>query len=101
MKSSNEVRLGLEALEDRMAPNGAFSGAVNAGAPFPMNALSATLWNISEVSPRLNNQPSVQSQSLQSQLQSIQAAQTAMMDQFFSEMQSWFQLLNLNTYLIL
>ena len=101
MKSSNEVRLELEALEDRIALNGAFSGAIDAGAPFPMNALSATLWNISLLSPRLTNQPSAQTQSLQSQLGAIQSAQAAMMDQFFSDMQSMIQLWNIHTYVVL
>jgi hypothetical protein len=101
MKSNNEIRLGLEVLEDRMALNGAFSGAIDAGAPFPMNALSATLSNIGQASTGFSTNTSGQTQSLQSQLQALQAAQTAMIDQFFSEMQSLFQLLNVHTYIIL
>lgn len=102
MKSNNEVRLGLEILEDRIALSGAFSGAISAGAPFPMNALTGNLSNLGQLPPPgINNQTSGQVQSFQSQLQSLQAAQTAMIDQFFSEMQSMLQLLNIHTFIIL
>lgn len=102
MKRNNEVRLGLEVLEDRIALSGAFSGAIRAGAPFPMNALAGTQSNFGQLPPPgINIQASGQVQSLQNQLQSLQAAQTAMIDQFFSEMQSMFQLLNIHTYIIL
>lgn len=108
MKSSNEVWLGLEVLEDRLALSGAFLGAASAGAPFPMNALSASLEAIGPVQPsfrnstmNFNNPPFNQGQTLQSQLQAFQAAQTAMIDQFFSEMQTIANILNLHTFLIL
>jgi hypothetical protein len=102
MKSSNEVRLGLEVLEDRMVPSGAFSGAIDAGASFPMNVLAANFSNLGQLPPPGSfNQASGHVQSFQSQLQAIQAAQTAMMDQFFSEMQSMLQLWNIHTYIIL
>jgi hypothetical protein len=108
MKSSNEVRLRLEVLEDRLALSGAFGGAINAGAPsltpFPFNGLTAriTTGNQTETGYRdsfanFSHLTFVPAPSLQSQLQSIQAAQTAMIDQFFSQVQSLLQSLPLNT----
>ncbi len=111
MKSNNEVWLTLEILEDRLALSGAFSGGINAGAPtYP--PVSGSMVNTSNgLQPafrisfgNLNNQPvsqMQQAQSFQDQLQALQAAQTAMIDQFFSELQSLVQILNLHTVLIL
>lgn len=101
MKSSNQVCLGLEVLEDRLALSGAFSGAISAGVPFPLNALATNLPALGQPTPSSNNQPSNLVQTLQSQLQAFQAVQTAMIDQFFSEMQTISQILNLHTFLIL
>jgi hypothetical protein len=101
MKSSNQVCLGLEVLEDRLALSGAFLGAASAGVPFPLNALAANLPALGQPTPTSNIQPSNSVQTFQSQLQAFQAAQTAMIDQFFSEMQTWSQILNLHTFVIL
>jgi hypothetical protein len=107
MKSSNEVWLRLEVLEDRMALSGAFGGAVHAGAPsltpFPFNGLMAqtTTAALTETGFRnsfadFSHLSFVQAPSIQSQLQSLQAAQTAMIDQFFSQVSSMLQLLQPN-----
>jgi hypothetical protein len=110
MKRSNESRLHLEVLEERLALNGTFRGAIDAAppslTPFPFNGLTVhtTTLNLAEpgyrgsfanvTHPTFAPAPASQGQlpslpaalSFQSQLQSFQAAQTAMMDQLFSEM---------------
>ncbi len=115
MKNSNEVLLALEVLEDRLALNGAFSGVVDAGAPSypPVTGSTVSASNVGQPFFRvgfgdLNLQPVSQTQqvtqqvqSFQDQLQALQAAQTAMIDQFFSELQSIVHILNLSTVLIL
>ena len=119
MKRSNEVRLWLELLEDRMALSGAFGGAIDAGAPsltpFPYNGLTALTTTSSQKETGFQNSfasvstisyvPTAsviqsQMQSLQSQLQSYQAAQTAMIDQFFSQVGYILQQLHLNTTVV-
>jgi hypothetical protein len=111
MKSSNEILLTLEVLEDRLALNGAFSGAIGAGAPSypPVTGSTVSASNAGQPFFRvgfgdLNLQPVSQTQqvqNVQSQLLALQAAQTAMIDQFFSELQSFVQILNLRSFLIL
>lgn len=109
MKSSNEVRLGLEVLEDRLALSGAFVGAIDAGppslTPFPYNGMTV---QVATAQPQIWYRGSpfsyltfAQAPSLQSQLQAFQAAQTALIDQYFSEVQALVQLWHLNTYLII
>ena len=111
MKTSDEIRLVLEVLEDRLALSGAFSGGTDAGPPSypPITGSIVSALNGGQPAFRisfgnLNNQPVSQvqqAQSLQAQLQAVQAAQTAMIDQFFSELQSLVQILNLSTVLII
>lgn len=113
MKNSNEICLSLEILEDRLALSGAFGGAIQSGIPAfppsPFTALAAAQsTSIEQPEPgfrnsftAFNSQTVNPISNLQSQLQSIQAAQTAMIDQFFSQMQSLFQQLNLQTFLII
>jgi len=106
MKSSTIARLRLEVLEDRLAPNGAFSGAMQAGAPslmpFPFNPITVSVTADLRPQPGFRDSfanvnhltfsppPSVQDQiqSFQSQLQTFQANQLAMLDQFFTEIGS-------------
>ncbi len=106
MKSRNEVRLRLEVLEDRMALSGAFGGAINAAppslTPFPFNGLTGQTIHFDQTRTGFRNSFAnfpqltfVAAPNVQSQLQSIQAAQTAMIDQFFSEMSSMLQQLHL------
>lgn len=111
MKNSNAVWLSLEVLEDRMALSGAFGGAIQAGIPLfpPIPGLTAQATNF--VQPQsstfrdnfagFNSQALNPVTALQSQLQSFQAAQTAAIDQYFSDLQSLFQQLNLKTFLII
>lgn len=111
MKSSNEILLTLEVLEDRLALSGAFSGVINAGPPSypPVTGPRVNASNAGQTFFRvgfgdLNLQPVSQEQQvqdLQNQLQALQIAQTAMIDQFFSDLQSIVQSLNLRTVLIL
>lgn len=112
MKRSNEVRLGLEVLEDRLAPNGAFGGAINAGAPSypPLNAFTATKANSGQNQPAWENSFGLytsvlagQTQAaavIQSQVLAFQATQIAMIDQVFSQWQAMIQALHLNTTVI-
>jgi len=99
-------------LEDRTALSGAFGGAINAAAPsltpFPFNGLTVQTTTATQTQPGFRDSFAdfshlsfVPAPSFQSQLQSIQAAQTAMIDQFFSELQSIVQILNLRSVLIL
>ncbi|HTU88985.1 MAG TPA: hypothetical protein VMF69_02710 [Gemmataceae bacterium] len=112
MKSSNEVRLRLEVLEDRMALSGAFGGAIEAGAPsltpFPFNGLTVQTTTNTQTQPGLRDSFANVSYlsfspapSLQSQLQSLQSAQTAAIDQLLSDWQSMVQSLNLSTVLVI
>jgi hypothetical protein len=119
MKSSTAVGLRLEVLEDRLAPNGAFGGGINAGAPsltpFPFNGLTVTVTADTRAQPGFQGSfanvnhltfvpaPSLQDQlqAFQSQLQSIQASQNALIDQFFSQIGSWLSHLPPNVITIL
>jgi hypothetical protein len=103
MKSNNEVRLRLEVLEDRTALSGAFGSAIDAAAPsltpFPFNGLTVqtvtatrTQTGFRDSFADFSHLSYVAAPSIQSQLRSIQAAQTAMIDQFFSEVRSMLQL---------
>lgn len=106
---SNKVALTLEVLEDRLAPNGAFGGAINAAPasniPFPFNGLT-----VQTTSGPLNRSgfhgdfagfgqlvlvpapsPQSQLQSIQNQFQSFQATQISMMNQFLNEVQPLLQ----------
>lgn len=123
MRSSKEVLLNLEVLEDRIALNGAFRGAIDAGAPSvpPVNGLSVNT-SITHAHPgfrddffAFDSQPTGdqlilqdQLQSMQSQLQTFehqlqafQAAQIKALDQFFSELGAMLKPLHLNPVLIL
>lgn len=113
MKNSNSVCLSLEVLEDRLALSGAFGGAIQAGIPvYPQSPYTALATAQSaSIGPSqggfrdsfaaFNSQTFNPLTNFQNQLQSLQAAQTAMIDHFFSEMQSLFQQLNLKTVLII
>lgn len=93
MKSRKEVCLTLEALEDRMVPNGAFGGAIGAGVPLftPFNS-----WIIQPAGNVGQSQPAIQSAFASfnspsyflNQLQAAQSAQMAVVDQFFSNFES-------------
>ena len=93
MKSRKEVCLRLEALEDRMALNGAFGGAIGAGFPIltPFDS-----WLIQPTTNVGQSQPAVQSaiagfnspSNFLNQLQTAQNAQMAIVDQFFSNVES-------------
>lgn len=114
MKNSSEVCLTLEVLEDRMALSGAFGSAINAGppslTPFPFNGLMAQVTTLLQPHSGFRGAftdsiqlsfvpvPSLQSQmqSFQSQIQSFQATQTAMIDQFVSEIGPILHLLQFN-----
>lgn len=93
MKSRKEVCLTLEALEDRMALNGAFGGAIGAGVPLftPFNS-----WVI-QPAGNVGQSPQGVQGALSSfyspsyfltQMQAAQSAQMAVVDQLFSEVQS-------------
>jgi hypothetical protein len=113
MKNSNEVCLNLEVLEDRIALSGAFGGAIQSGIPVfpqsPFTALAAAQSaSIGQPQPGFrnsfgdfNSQTVNPVSNFQNQLQSFQAAQVALIDQFFSDVQSLLQHLNLQTVLII
>lgn len=102
MKSSNEVWLSLEVLEDRLALSGAFGGAINRGAPslvpFPFNGMTVNGTVLTESTAGFRGGfadfipltftagPSVQSQmqAFQSQAQAFQSQAQALQSQFFS-----------------
>jgi hypothetical protein len=110
MKHNREVRLGLEVLEDRTALNGAFGGAIGAGVPVltPFNS-----WLVQTASPQPSqaavqnaianfyNPSANQFSQYLNQLQSYQNAQTAMMNQLFSDIQAIIQALHLTTIVTL
>jgi hypothetical protein len=118
MKSSNEVSLNLEVLEDRMALSGAFGGAIGAGAPsltpFPFNGLTAQVTTPNQRETGFRNSfadfsylsfvpaPSLQSQlqAFQNQMQAFQASQTAMIDQFFSQVDFILRSLHINNVVV-
>lgn len=110
MKNNNEGRLNLEVLEDRIALNGAFRGAIDAGLPlfpaipgFPVaSAIVPTPQPILGTSiTNLNSPPVNPVSTFQSQLQAFQSAQIAAIDQFFTDLQPILQSLNLKTFLII
>lgn len=111
MKNSNEAWLELEVLEDRMTPGGAFSGGINAGAPpVPplLGGLTANPLLISASAPGFRNTftqanfaTSTQVPNLQNQLQSFQAAQTALIDQYFSDLSALLKSLNISTVVVI
>ncbi len=98
MKSSREVRLGLEVLEDRMTPSGAFGGPIDAGIPLftPFNS-----WMLQPATTVGQSPQAIQSAMANfyspsyflNQVQSYQVAQMALIDQLFSNMQSLLQAL--------
>jgi hypothetical protein len=105
MKNSHQVRLRLEVLEDRLALTG-FGGAIMAAppslTPFPFNGLMGQTIHFDQTRTGFRNSFAnfpqltfVAAPSLQSQLQSLQSAQTAMIDQFFSEVGTMLQQLHL------
>lgn len=105
MKSSHEVRLTLEVLEDRLALTG-FGGAITAAppslTPFPFNGLMGQITHADQTRTGFRNSFAnfpqltfVATPSLQSQLQSLQNTQMAMIDQFFSEVGTMLQQLHL------
>lgn len=108
MKSRSSVSLNLEVLEDRLALSGAFSGAINAGLPnlVPFNAAAINATNVSLPAgfhsslTGINNQTQNQIQNFQNQLQSLQAAQVAMANQIFSEMQTLLKQFNFNVLFV-
>jgi|GEM_PF-2811401 hypothetical protein len=109
MKHNREVRLGLEVLEDRTALNGAFGGAIGAGVPVltPFNEWMLQPTSVGLSQPAVQNaianfyNPTGQLSNALNQLQSFQAAQTALLNQVFSEMQSLLQALHINTIVML
>ncbi|MHB1425610.1 MAG: hypothetical protein ACYC3I_20775 [Gemmataceae bacterium] len=100
MKRNNERLLVLEVLEDRLALNGGFSGAIMS-TPLSFQPISGLTVPPRNIVPQgtgfrgsfvdFNIPPYGQLQSLQSQIQSYQASQVAMIDQFFTEMASMFK----------
>jgi hypothetical protein len=124
MKSSNPVRLRLEVLEARLALNGTFRGAINAPppsrTPFPFNGMTVQTTTAPQPGSGFRDAftdfsflsfvPASTSQSqgqvfpspsiFQSQVQSLQAIQTAMIDRLFTEMVSMLQLMQSNVPLI-
>jgi hypothetical protein len=113
MKNSNKAWLELEVLEDRVTPGGAFSGGISAGPPpLPpfVTGLQGTPLNVTSFGPAFRNTfPTTnqfniaanQAQTLQSQLQAFQAAQTAIIDQYFANLAALVKTLNLSTFLII
>jgi hypothetical protein len=113
MKNSNDARLELEVLEDRVTPGGAFSGGISAGAP-PLAPFATGLWgsplNITSFGPVFRNTYATtnqfdiaanQAQSLQNQLQAFQNSQTALIDQYFSNLSALVKAMNMSTFLII
>lgn len=113
MKNSNAARLEFEVLEDRVTPGGAFSGAITAGTPVLPSLVTGVIGNPSNVTsfgPGFRNTfagtsqdtiASNQTQTLQSELQTLQAAQTAIIDQYFANLSALVKALNLSTLLII
>jgi len=143
MKNNNDIRLRLEVLEDRIALNGTFRGAIDAAppslTPFPFNGLIVhtttspqagsgfrdAFTDVSHLTfappappPHKHPQPAPpativpanQGQMLsfqstttmpefQSQLQSFEATQAAMIDQFISEVNSLLLTLRLQGFI--
>jgi hypothetical protein len=117
MKNNNEAWLELEVLEDRATPGGGFSGAAAGGVPVLPSVVTGLIGNpliVSSSAPGfrntftgtnfdsvVSNQVSNQAQTLQSQLQAFQAAQTAIVDQYFANLSTLVKALNLSTVLII
>jgi hypothetical protein len=124
MKSNNPVRLRLEVLEARLALNGTFRGAIDAPppslTPFPLNGMTVqtttapqpgsgfrdafTDFSFLSVVPVSTSQGQGQAFPTPStfpiQVQSLQAMQTAMIDQLFTQMVSMLQFVQSNVPLI-